>query len=491
MAVPLAVERSQSILWGSIMRQFDLIIDGRKISTERHFDVINPATLEVVGKCPNADPQHLDQAVEAAQKAFKQWRSIPDAERARKMHALADALEQNADELMQLLTLEMGKPLAGYQGIGSGMEVGGAVVWTRMTAELSLPMDVIQDSDDALIELHRKPLGVVGSITPWNWPLMIAIWHVIPALRTGNTVVIKPSSLTPLATLRFVEIANTILPPGVLNIVTADSGIGSAMARHPGISKIVFTGSAATGKQVMENASGNIKRLTLELGGNDAAIVLPDVDVAAIAPQIFAAAFNNNGQTCAALKRLYVHESIYEQMCVALTDIARSVVTGNGLEPGVDLGPLQNKQQLDLVLALADDARKAGGRFLCGGSRMAGDGYFYPATLVADVSDGVRLVDEEQFGPILPIIRFSDVEDALRRANNTSFGLGGSVWSKDIQKAKALALRLECGTAWVNTHATIQPNAPFGGIKESGVGVEFGLEGLAEYTSLQTVKVMK
>jgi len=473
------------------VRQFDLIIDGEKISTSRHFDVINPATLEVVGRCPNAETSHLDQAVEAAQRAFVQWRAVPDAERARKMHEIADALERNMDELMQLLTMEMGKPLVGYQGIGSGMEVGGSVAWTRATAALTLPVQVIQDDNDAFIELHHKPLGVVGSITPWNWPLMIAIWHVIPALRTGNTVVIKPSSMTPLATLRFVEIANEILPPGVLNIVTADSGIGSAMAKHPGIRKIVFTGSAATGKQVMKNASGNTKRLTLELGGNDAGIVLPDVTVAEVAPQIFAAAFNNNGQTCAALKRLYVHEDIYEQMCTALTDIARSVVTGNGLEAGVDLGPLQNKQQLDLVMELADDARKAGGRFLCGGKRMERVGFFYPATLVADVSDGVRLVDEEQFGPILPIIKYSDVDDAIRRANDSCFGLGGSIWSKDIQKAKALALRLDCGTAWVNTHSTIQPNAPFGGVKESGVGVEFGLEGLAEYTSIQTVKIVK
>ena len=473
------------------MRQFDLIIDGKRISTSKHFDVINPATLEVVGKCPNADTSHLDQAVEAAQRAFVQWCAVPDAERARKMHEIADALERNMDELMQLLTMEMGKPLVGYQGIGSGMEVGGSVAWTRATAALTLPVQVIQDDNDAFIELHHKPLGVVGSITPWNWPLMIAIWHVIPALRTGNTVVIKPSSMTPLATLRFVEIANEILPPGVLNIVTADSGIGSAMAKHPGIRKIVFTGSAATGKQVMKNASGNTKRLTLELGGNDAGIVLPDVTVAEVAPQIFAAAFNNNGQTCAALKRLYVHENIYEQMCTALTDIARSVVTGNGLEAGVDLGPLQNKQQLDLVMELADDARKAGGRFLCGGKRMERVGFFYPATLVADVSDGVRLVDEEQFGPILPIIKYSDVDDAIRRANDSCFGLGGSIWSKDIQKAKALALRLDCGTAWVNTHSTIQPNAPFGGVKESGVGVEFGLEGLAEYTSIQTVKIVK
>jgi acyl-CoA reductase-like NAD-dependent aldehyde dehydrogenase len=371
------------------------------------------------------------------------------------------------------------------------MEVGGSIAWTRATAELALPVEVVQDDASARIEVHRKPLGVVGSIPPWNWPLMIAIWHVMPALRTGNTVVIKPSSLTPLTTLRFVEIANEILPPGVLNIVTAEGGIGSAMARHPGISKMVFTGSTPTGKQIMQNACGNLKRLTLELGGNDAGIVLPDVDVAEVAPHIFAAAFNNNGQTCAALKRLYVHEEIYDIMCAALTDIARSVVTGNGLNAGVDLGPLQNREQLNLVVELAEDARKAGGRFLCGGTLPNGPGYFYPATLVADVSDGVRLVDEEQFGPILPIIKYSDVNDAIKRANNSPFGLGGSVWSRDIEKAKGLAMRLECGTAWVNTHSTIQPNAPFGGVKESGFGVEFARDGLAEYTSIQTVKVVR
>ena len=473
------------------MKKFNLIIDGKSVSTEKYFNVINPATEEVIAQCPSADNSQLDLAVEAAQRAFVHWSTVDDSVRAQKLHEIADAIAQNQEELMKLLTMEMGKPLAGYQGIGSGMEVGGSIAWTLATAELSLPVEIIQDNDDAIIEIHRKPLGVVGSIPPWNWPLMIAIWHVMPALRTGNTVVIKPSSLTPLTTIRFVEIANQILPPGVLNIVTAESGIGSAMARHPGISKIVFTGSTPTGKLIMQNASSNLKRLTLELGGNDAGIVLPDVNVAEVAPKIFASAFNNNGQTCAALKRLYVHEDIYESLCAALGEIAQAVVTGNGLDAGVDLGPLQNKDQLDLVIELAEDARKVGGRFLSGGRQPEGRGFFYPATLVADVSDGVRLVDEEQFGPILPIIKYTDINDAIKRANSSPFGLGGSVWSSDIPKAKALAMQLECGSAWVNTHAAIQPNAPFGGVKQSGFGVEFAREGLTEYTSIQTVKIQK
>ena len=240
----------------------------------------------------------------------------------------------------------------------------------------------------------------------------------------------------------------------------------------------------------MANASCNLKRLTLELGGNDPGIVLPDVDIDEIAPHIFAGAFNNNGQTCAALKRLYVHEDIYDQMCIALTRIAKSVITGDGLQKGVDFGPLQNKEQLNFIEELAQDAKKAGGKFLCGGTRAEGDGYFFPITLVADVSDGVRLVDEEQFGPILPIIKYKDEEDALRRANDCVLGLGGSVWAKDVEKAKKLAMRLECGTAWINSHSTIQPNAPFGGVKQSGYGVEFCKEGLEEFTSIQTVKIV-
>jgi acyl-CoA reductase-like NAD-dependent aldehyde dehydrogenase len=405
--------------------------------------------------------------------------------------SLAAVLEKNAPELMELLTCENGKPLGGYQGIGSGMEVGGSIAWTRATAALELSSELIQDDAAARVEVHRKPLGVVGSIPPWNWPLMIAIWHVMPALRTGNTVVLKPSSLTPLATARFVELANELLPPGVLNFVTAETGIGAAMAKHPGIQKMVFTGSTPTGKSIMQNGAGNLKRCTLELGGNDAGIVLPDVDPKAIAPKLFAACFHNNGQTCAALKRLYVHEAVYDDVCRELVAIAKTVRTGNGLEAGVDFGPLQNREQLEFVSELAEDARKAGGRFLCGGERMAGPGYFFPITLVAGLSDGTRLVDEEQFGPILPVIAYSEVDDAIRRANASPFGLGVSVWSMDVAKATRLASRLECGSAWVNDHAAIQPDAPFGGVKQSGYGVEFGRHGLEEYTSIQTVKVVK
>lgn len=475
------------------MQDISMYIGGKAVMTAAKFSVINPATGNAFAQVAAGDVSHLNEAVAAARAAFPEWSRTPHAERQRLLHAIGGALEANMPALMELVTKETGKPLNGLNGVGAGMEVGGSIAWTHATADLELPVEVIQDNDEARVEIHRKPLGVVGSITPWNWPLMIAIWHVIPALRAGNTVVLKPSEGAPVATAKFVELANSILPPGVLNIVTAapGSGVGAAMAKHPGIDKIVFTGSTPTGKKIMENASGNLKRLTLELGGNDAGIVLPDVDPKAIAAKLFGVTFHNNGQTCACLKRLYVHESIYDELCDELAKIARETIIGDGLNPDSQLGPVQNRAQLAFVQELAEDARANGARFLSGGRAREGNGYFYEPTVVADVTDGIRLVDEEPFGPILPVIRYSDINDAIRRANNSPNGLGGSIWSSDISKAAELASRLECGTAWVNEHGALQPNAPFGGIKQSGIGVEFGLYGLEEYTSIQTLKIMK
>lgn len=472
------------------MTDYKLIIDGKKVATAETFPVLNPATEEVIAQCPKATPEHVDQAVAAARRAFPSWSATPDAERSRIVHAIADALEAHSEELSKLLTLEQGKPGVGFAGMGAAFEIGGTMAWAHATADLELPVEVIQDNEEARIEVHRKPLGVIGSITPWNFPLMIAIWHTMPALRSGNTVVIKPSEYTPLTTLRAAEIINELVPPGVFNIVTGDGSLGAALSSHPDINKMVFTGSTATGKKIMQSAAGNLKRITLELGGNDAAIVLPDTDVAAAAPKIFATALFNNGQTCAALKRLYVHEDIYDEMCEALAAIARSVKTGDG-SGEVDFGPIQNKAQFDKVCTIAREAKASGARFLTGGEPVEGAGYFFPVTIVADIADDTRLVAEEPFGPILPILKFTDVEDALRRANDSNNGLGGSVWSGDTQRASELASRLECGTAWVNAHAMIQPNMPFGGVKESGLGVEFGRYGLEEYTNIQSLYIAR
>jgi len=472
------------------MFETNMLINGKAVASDTTFPVINPATEEAIAQCPQATTAQLDEAVAAARAALPAWSAQSMDSRREIILKIADRLEQNLPELAQILSAEQGKPLEGFAGLGAMFELGGCLAWIRYTASLDLPVEVIQDNDEARIEVHRKPVGVVGSITPWNYPLLITCWHVIPGLLAGCTVVAKPSEYTPLTVLKAMHLISDLLPPGVLNVVTGKGEIGAAMSAHEGIDKIVFTGSTSTGKRIMESAAGNLKRLTLELGGNDAAIVLPDTNVAEAAGKIFATAMINNGQTCAALKRLYVHEDIYDDMCAALAGIAASVTTGPATE-NPDFGPIQNKMQFDKVCALAESAKADGATFLTGGEPLDRPGYFFPVTIVRDIPEESRLVQEEPFGPILPVVKFSDVEDALARANAVAVGLGGSVWSADVDKAKALASRLECGTAWVNNHAMIQPDAPFGGVKQSGLGVEFGRYGLVEYTNIQTLQIAK
>ena len=466
------------------MNKYRIIAGGEAHDTDSYAEVKNPATGEIVGLMPIASLDDLDRTVAAAATAFATWSKASDADRQRACFAIADIIEQHAEELAELLTLEQGKP---RNGLGSRWEIGGALAWTRYTASLDLPVEVLQDTNEGRVELHRKPVGVVGSITPWNFPVMIATWHIIPAVRAGNTVVIKPSPFTPLATIRLVELINQVIPPGVVNVITGQDQLGAAMSNHKGIAKITFTGSSPTGQKIMASAAHTLKRLTLELGGNDAGIVLPDADPKQIAEGVFWGAFINGGQTCAALKRLYVHDSIYDAVCAELVRVAGTVKMGNGMDDASALGPIQNERQFDLVRDLVEDARAQGGRVLVGGEAPESDGYFYPITLVADVDHGVRLVDEEQFGPVLPIIRYSDVEEVIARANDNPNGLGGSVWSSNLDRAKEVALRLECGSVWINKHGAIQPNAPFGGVKGSGIGLSFGLEGLKENTVTQTV----
>ncbi|WP_206167813.1 aldehyde dehydrogenase family protein [Variovorax boronicumulans] len=466
------------------MQETRMTIGGRAVPGTASFEVRNPANGQVIGTAPNGSRDDLAAAVAAAQKAFTSWSRKSDDELAAACRAVTEKIGAHAEELARLLTLEQGKPL---NGLGSRWELGGAAAWAGATAALSLPPRVLQDNAQGHVEIFRKPVGVVGSITPWNFPVLIAVWHVLPALRTGNTVVIKPSPYTPLATLRFVELLNEVLPEGVVNSVSCDdrtSNLGADMASDPVIRKIVFTGSCATGKKVMQSAASTMKRLTLELGGNDAGIVLPDADPKAIAEGLFWGAFLNNGQTCAAMKRLYVHASIHDEVCEHLAAFARQVPMGDGMDEKNVLGPVQNRMQFDKVARLVADAKKKG-QVLAGGE--PGEGLFFPATIVAGLKNGDALVDEEQFGPALPVIRYTDVEEAIRAANDSENGLGGSVWSKDIEHAKRIASRLECGSVWINKHGAIQPNAPFGGVKGSGLGVEFAEEGLKEYTDAQVI----
>lgn len=470
------------------MASYVLTIGGKATAAPRSFKVLNPVDESVVAECPEGTIALVDLAVESARKALPGWSATPDSERVAKLMAIADLIKENHQALAELVTREQGKT---QSGPGANLEVGGAAAWTQATASLNLKEEVIQDDKGGKIVLRRKPVGVVGSITPWNWPLMIATWHLMPAIRVGCTVVIKPSPFTPLSTLRLVELMNQVLPPGVVNVVTGGAEVGEHMVNHPGIDKMVFTGSIATGKKVMEGASRTLKRVTLELGGNDAGVILPGTNIDPLLEKLFWGCFINAGQTCAALKRLYVHESQYDEVVKKFADYVSKIPVGNGLDPNNLIGPVSNKMQLDKVAGLVDDARASGARIVTGGQRPKGPGFFYPLTVIADATDDMRIVKEEQFGPVIPIIKYKTVDEAIARANSLDVGLGGSVWGNDAEAASQYASKLECGTAWVNQHGTLHPMAPFGGVKCSGIGVEFNVDGLKEYTTVQVVNVAR
>ena len=462
-----------------------MTIDGAQVGAEATFGVINPATGEVFDQAPECSRAQLDNAMQAAATAFRTWRRDEAARRAL-LGVCAEAITAHADELARALTAEQGKPLPKAAG-----EIAGAAKWFSYTARLEIPVEVALDNDRVRVEVRRRPHGVVAAITPWNYPVSLAVWKIAPALLAGNTMVLKPSPFTPLATLRMGEILQDVLPPGVLNVVSGGDALGAWMTSHPVVRKISFTGSVATGKLVAAAAAPDLKRVTLELGGNDPAIVLPDVDVARTAKRLFWGAFENCGQVCSAIKRVYVPESLYEPMVAHLAEVAQGVTVGNGLDANSQLGPINNRPQFERVQELVEDARQSGARLVTGGERVGDRGYFYAPTIVADLADGTRLVDEEQFGPVLPVVSYTDVDDAVERANATHFGLSGSVWSSDTARAEEVAKQLDCGTAWVNQHLNVLPHAPFGGAKWSGIGVENGPWGLLGFTEIQTVNVAK
>jgi acyl-CoA reductase-like NAD-dependent aldehyde dehydrogenase len=463
------------------MTDFNLLIDGKLVPGDLTMPVLNPATEEVLAQCPRASNAQLDTAVAAAKAAFPGWAATPIEERRKLIVKMAEAIEANVPELARLLTAEQGKPLAEATG-----EVMGMAGFFRYLGSLDLPMKVIEDSGDRRVEAYRRPLGVVGCIIPWNYPLLILGFKLPPALLAGNTLIVKPAPTTPLSTLKFAELVQNILPKGVLNIIADANDLGDAMTRHPDIRKISFTGSTATGQKVMASAAATLKRITLELGGNDASIVLDDVDPKKVAPGIFEGAFQNSGQVCLAIKRLYVHESVYDEICDELVSIANNTVVDDGSKQGTKLGPLQNKMQYEKVKGFLESARKDG-NIIAGGAAMDRPGYFIQPTIVRDIKEGSRLVDEEQFGPVLPVIKYSDNDDVIRRANATNYGLGASVWSSDTARAHKVASQIEAGTVWINKHLDMAPHIPFGGAKHSGIGTEFAEEGLAEFTQLQVI----
>lgn len=470
----------------TVTREFSMTINGKGVTADKTLQVLNPATEEVVAQVPDASQEDLNLAVRAAREAFPKWAALSVDERAAKLEEFADAFSKRSEELGKLFTLEMGRPLQGAIG-----EIIGAAKTCKALSQKRLPREVLEDKEHHFVERVYTPVGVAGLIVPWNFPVTLAIWKITPALLTGNTVVIKPAPSTPITALLLGEIARDIFPPGVLNVVSGGNELGQWMTEHPDINKISFTGSTATGKKVMQSASGTLKRVTLELGGNDAAIVLEDANPKEIVEPIFWAAFRNTAQVCIATKRLYVHEKIYDEFLKELVQFAKTVKVGNGLDPQSQIGPLQNNMQFEKVKELIEDTKKSGFNIVCGGEIEEGTGYFIPVTIVDNPPEDSRVVVEEAFGPVLPVLKYSDYEDVIVRANNTEYGLGGSVWGNDLDLARSIAERLDTGTVWINEAQVLSPHFPFGGHKQSGIGVEHSLDGIAEYTNSKTIMVKK
>lgn len=470
-----------------MVKQYKNLIDGALVDNGKWIDVVNPANEEVIGQVPDCGQAELDKAVAAARAAFKTWSKRPIEERRAVIQKISGAIKENADELMRLLTSEQGKPHAQATG-----EIYGAAGMAAAQSTLDLDDEINEDSDARLSRTRRVPVGVVGGIVPWNFPVMMAIQKVVPALLSGCTIVLKPSPFTPLATLRIMELIADAVPAGVLNVITGGDDLGPLITAHPDIDKITFTGSTATGKRVMETASKDLKRITLELGGNDASIVLPDADVKKVAEQLFWSSFTNAGQICVAAKRIYIHEDIYDELSAAIAEYAKGVKVGDGAEQGTAVGPIQNKKQYERVLELIQDAKDHGYKFLVGGDHDPNvPGYYVPITILDNPPEDARIVAEEQFGPVMPLMKFATVDEAIARANASDYGLAGAVWTNDPDEGVRVAEQLETGTVWVNEFLHLSPFAPFGGHKQSGFGAEYGKEGLLEFTYPQVITVKR
>lgn len=474
--------RSRNLIGG----QWKEAVSGETIAVE------NPATEDIITHVPQGRHEDIDDAVRVARATFESssWRKIRPIDRGRILENIARKVEEHAEELAYLESLDTGKAVtfAKVIDLPSTIDVfrymGG---WCSKLGGTTPPVSF--DGREYHTYTRREPVGVVGAITPWNYPLALGSWKIASALAAGCTMVLKPTELTPLSTLRLAELClEAGLPEGALNIVNGyGHEAGEALARHPDVDKITFTGSTVVGKKIVEYALGNMKRVTLELGGKSPSIVFADADLDQVGLGAALAVFFNSGQICFAASRLLVQDSVYDQVVEAVAAAAGQFKVGNGLEPDTLLGPLVSRKQQERVLGYVQSGIEQGARLVCGGQAVGDKGYFMQPTVFADADPSMRIAREEIFGPIVSVIRFKDEAEAIRLANDTTYGLAANIWTRDIKRAHRVAHRLQAGSVWINCHGVIDPAAPFGGFKQSGWGREVSEEGLSAYTETKTV----
>jgi acyl-CoA reductase-like NAD-dependent aldehyde dehydrogenase len=482
--ISLDAETNDKLKKAKLENGFYNIINGERVSAGKALSVVNPSTGKRLASVPDIDRALLDQAVNAAQKAFSGWREVPLSQRKVILTSLLNRIDDHAEELSALLTAEQGDALAGAR-----WEID---LLTKAYGPAPLKMELDEEEQDiphiGHVTKRYTPIGVIGAISPWNVPVLLSFAKVLPALLTGNTVVLKPSPFTPLTVLRISDYLHDLLPPGVFNVVTGGDDLGPWMTSHSGIDAISFSGSTFTGKRVLESAAGTLKRVTLELGGNDPGIVLADAEPEKIAQALFDSMFLRNGQGCICLKRLYAHEDIYSRVAEALVGIASATKVGDGFDPQTRLGPVQNQPQYRRLQSVWEEIKRSGVKVLFRGDVPTNtDGLFFPVTLLDNPPDGASFVAQEIFGPIRSIFKYKNLDEAIRRANDTSYGLGASVWGSDPVQLRTVAGRLEAGTVWINQHAIPSPFVPMSGYKDSGLGVEYGQEGLAAFCNIQVI----
>jgi aldehyde dehydrogenase (NAD+) len=468
----------------------DLLIGGQRLPAQsgRYFETLDPANEQVIAHVAEADAADIDAAVVSAREAFEgEWGHMRAADRGHALLRLADLIRQNQDTLIELESLDSGKPVSAIKRQDLPAVLDTLTYYAGWADKIN--GQVIPARPDALTYTVREPLGVVGAIVPWNFPLMIGMWKIAPALACGCTVVLKPAELTPLTALKIGELALAAgLPPGVLNVVPGfGKTAGAALVDHPDVDKITFTGSPLVGREILRGAAGNLKRVTLELGGKSANIIFPDADIEAAVRAAGSGIFFNTGQVCSAGSRILVHTDIYDEVVERLVVRAKGVRVGNPRDVGTAMGPLVSRTQMNRVLEYIDIGKREGAQIAVGGARLGASGYFVGPTVFAGVDHQMRISQEEIFGPVASVIRFNDDEDALRIANGTKYSLAAGVWSADVGRIHRFVRRLKAGTVWANTFGPTDVRLPWGGARDSGFGREHGDEAIANFTEPKAV----